>query len=121
MTSAGAEYLWGVLPIYAFGYALAVEAAHRSKKVQGHSLMTELEWQLNGPLNFLFLLQTVWFFVRLMEQTAWWIALPTLIVSVQLGIVVVYFAHRLLGILRGLLFALSPISLVCTSYVLWKY
>lgn len=119
-TEQNVNRLWPLLVIYAFGFGVTMEATHRTSKVDGRLLSTELEWQLNGIMSALYLAFSAWFFMSAIEFMPWWALLALMFIGLQIGMAAAEILQKRMGMLRGFIFLASPIHLVWGSYILWS-
>lgn len=113
------DQLWQLLTVYAIGFGITVEAAHRASTLTGRLVSTELEWQLGGILNTLYFALSIWLFIAVIQIIPWWALLPLMLFAVQFGVLLSELLQRRMGPLRGFLFLLSPTFLIWSAYMLW--
>ena len=111
---------WKLIGIYALGIGVTVEAANRCSTATGRLVSTELEWHFNGLLLLLYLALSVWIFLSFIDFVPWWALLPLELFAGQIGVLVAEKLQRLMGVLRGFAFLLSPISLIWCALILWS-
>lgn len=113
------SHLWQLIGIYALGFGVTVEAAHRSSTATGRLVSTELEWHFGSLLNLLYFVLSIWLLIRGTEFIPWWAMLPLELFAVQIGVIVAERLRRVMGFFGGFLFLISPINLIWSAYLLW--
>lgn len=114
------DRIWLLLAVYAFGFGVTVETALRLSKITGRLVSTELEFQLVGILNALYVALSIWLFIAIIEFIPWWALLPLMLFAAQLGGVMAVLLWRRMGSLQGFLFLASPVHLIWSAYILWS-